>query len=241
MCSFPSTANPTDFGTLASSPHAIVIGVKGPVSSSETCERDADEVGLEPGEVTFELEPGEAASELGLGDVASEFEPGDSPSRLAPGDVAPKFESPSNVESQVKIESTGTPSAGVGTTMSNRISEAGSKFLFNRTSAASFPEFATVRAKGDGTPKGVDKIQLGHLYISFKNLLNEFDFESCCCPGLEPCCLDFESCCPLVSDLAAPPYSNPAVSPSSSNLAAASNLNLPASRSLLAAVSPLAS
>jgi hypothetical protein len=129
----------------------------------------------------------------------SEFEPGDAASRLAPGDVASKFESPSNVESQVKVESTDAPSAGVGATMSNRISEARSKFPFNPTSAA-FP-FATVRAKGDGTPKGVDKIQLGHLYISFKNLLVEFDFESCCCPNFESCCLDFESCCSLESKI----------------------------------------
>ena len=102
---------------------------------------------------------------------------GNAASRSAPGDITSKFESSSNIESQVEFESTDTLSAGVGTTMSNRISEAGSKFLFNRTSAASFPEFPTVRAKGDGTPKGVDKIQLGHLYISFKNLV-EFDFES---------------------------------------------------------------
>jgi hypothetical protein len=159
--------------------------------------RDAGEVGsvLEPGEATFDFEPGEPASELGLGDVVSEFEPGDSASRLAPGDVASKFESPSNVESQVKVESTDAPSAGVGANMSNRISEARFKFPFNNpTSAASF---ATVRAKGDGTSKGVDKIQLGHLYVSFKNLLIEFDFESYCCPNFESCCLDFESCCSL--------------------------------------------
>ena len=68
MCPCPSTANSTDFGTLASSAHAIVIGVKGPVLSSEFCERDAGEAGseLEPEEVTFELEPGEATCELGL-------------------------------------------------------------------------------------------------------------------------------------------------------------------------------
>ena len=75
MCPFPSSANPTDFGTLASSAHTIVIGVKGPVLSSEFCERDAGEAGseLEPEEVTFELDPGEATWELGPRDVASEF------------------------------------------------------------------------------------------------------------------------------------------------------------------------
>ena len=76
MCPSPSTTNSTHFGTLASSAHAIIVGVKGPVSS-EFCERDVGESELEPEEVTFELEPGEAASELCLGNIASEFEPGD--------------------------------------------------------------------------------------------------------------------------------------------------------------------
>ena len=45
--------------------------------------------------------------------------------------------------------------------MSNRISEAGSKFPFHLTLTASFLGSATVRAEGDGTPKGVDKSSSG--------------------------------------------------------------------------------